>query len=337
MKYLPLSYLVLFLLLTACGGGGGGGGSEGVDRPVVSFSQAAEHTAASPPAFEESINQSANASDTVSTSFTPGVYFGMTVTRADGSPITLDTNNPSTVVANPEVSPVTGRTIQIGTLSGNSVRAGVLVDWGSNDPANYLAGGYWVYTSPAGSVEIGAFMDGREFSRASNPPVSGNAEYTGIAGGTYVIGSTTGEYLGDLSLTANFNPGNMGISGNITGIRLHNQGRSIGNILALGPSGFELDLGTANIASDGTFTGSDTVLDYNGNQPWTVVSTGGYWGGRFSTERDSEGNPRMVAGTHGGSLTVNNDPVSFVGTFYGATEQYKRDLTDDMQMPDGGN
>ena len=130
-----------FMLLSACGGGGGGGSDPIPVNPPVSYSDAAERAAMSPPAFGASIVQ-AVASDTISTSFTPGSRFEVTVSRAGGSSFTLNTSGTS-IIQNPATSPVTGRMSQTGTLVGSNARAGVLVDWNSGDATDYLAGGYW--------------------------------------------------------------------------------------------------------------------------------------------------------------------------------------------------
>ena len=325
----------ILLLVSACGGGGGGGDdTPRVDIPIptpgpapVSYSDAAERTALSSPVFGESITQSARVSDTAATSFNPNSHFEVTVDRG-GSSVTLSTNNPSSVVANEEASPVTGRRARIGTLVNGSVKAGVLVDWDSSDATDYLAGGYWVYESSAGSFEIGAFVDGPEFQEAPTIPASGEVTYTGVAGGTYVYGANTGEYIGDLTLLADFDPGYVEVGMNIRNIRLHNQGGSLATILGLGSFGLSLSYGSVPIQADGTFSGSGSLgSTYTGNAFQMIEPTDGHWGGRFSSENDSEGNPRAVAGTHGGSLalTLNNGkiPVSFVGAFYGATETFR--------------
>ncbi len=315
------------VLLSACGGGGGGGSDPAPVNPPVSYSDAAERAAMSPPVFGTSIIQ-AVASDTISTRFTPGSSFEVTVARAGGSSFTLNTSG-SSIIQNPETSSVTGRMSQTGTLVGSNVRAGVLVDWNSGDATDYLAGGYWSYRSSGGSVEIGAFVDGEEFSTSTQPtiPVNvGEVDYNGITGGTYVLGSATGEYRGSLFLEADFSTGAMTVDGDITNIELLQGGRYV-----LTP--FVLQLIDASINADGSFTGSEVVLQ---NPQLGVANMGGRWGGRFSSEDDSDGNPRMVAGTHGGSATITNvGPVSFVGAFYGSTAAFKNSNSGATPPPGG--
>ena len=70
--------------------------------------------------------------------------------------------------------------------------AEVAVDWANGDPADYLAGGYWLHADgnvAAGivtSVEAGAFVDGPELSLSNPPtlPVRGTANYRGAAAGS---------------------------------------------------------------------------------------------------------------------------------------------------------
>ena len=167
-------------------------------------------------------------------------------------------------------------------------------------------------------MEIGAFVDGREFSTSTQPtiPVNvGEVDYNGITGGTYVIsGVGVGEYRGSLFLEADFATGAMTVDGDITNIEILQGGQYV-------LTSFVLQLVDASINADGSFTGSEVILQ---NPQQSVDNMGGQWGGRFSSEDDSNGNPRMVAGTHGGSATITNvGPVSFVGAFYGATAAFK--------------
>ena len=54
------------------------------------------------------------------------------------------------------------------------------------------------------------------------------------------------------------------------------------------------------------------------NPYFTVTSTTGSWGGKFSNVQDAAGDPRLVAGTYGGRAVTSGGTESvFVGAYYG--------------------
>ena len=72
------------------------------------------------------------------------------------------------------------------------------------------------------------------------------------------------------------------------------------------------------IASDGTFRGEGVTVTH---PLYTIVDSEGAWGGRFSTIDDADGNPRLVAGTHGASWTSSGGTKAiFLGTLVGSNE-----------------
>ena len=359
----PVHILIIFFsvfLFTACGGGGGGGG--GPTPPPAntpSFGEGSisnedrlgntRQAATTLPAFG-SVTQSRNSNvsgittDVAETTFT-GDRFTLKVTREDGSSFTLDTDTDETDISSPENSTTTGRRSQTGVVAKadatSVVAAGALVDWSSTDVTDYLAGGYWLYIEgdiASGDVtgaEIGAFVDGPELSGMPVLPVTGTATYNGIAGGIYATryGSDavvpegtyeTGEYLGDISLTADFST--LNISGIIDSIQFHGAYTQTPNGMIDGPtsepqSDYRLILDSLRVNSDGTFRGSSVRLTH---PDLNITSTEGTWGGKFSTMEDSAGNPRIVAGTHGGTATTSGgSEAAFIGAFYGATNQFK--------------
>ena len=86
-------------------------------------------------------------------------------------------------------------------------------------------------------------------------------------------------------------------------------------------SDYRLILDSLRVNSDGTFRGSGVRLTH---PDLNITSTEDTWGGKFSTMEDSMGNPRIVAGTHGGIATTSGgSEAAFIGAFYGATNQFK--------------
>ncbi len=83
----------------------------------------------------------------------------------------------------------------------------VSINWNSNDPFDYLAGGTWMHLEgdlqkgrPISVASVGAFVDGPEFSSAPTLPTSGTADFRGRASGlyTYYYGPGGQEQFGEL-------------------------------------------------------------------------------------------------------------------------------------------
>ena len=164
-------------------------------------------------------------------------------------------------------------------------------------------------------------------------PTSGTATYDGKAAGAYASRYGTdvpavpqgshelGEYAGDLTLIANF--GTANISGWIHNIALNGvlvtpQGQTAEFDV---DSDYQLHLGATSFTADGTFSGTDVTVTH----PAGTLQSEGSWGGKFSTIDTAAGNPRLVAGTTGGTATApSGSTASFVGGFYGATGQRRR-------------
>ena len=280
--------------------------------------------------------------DTASNTFT-GDRFTLKVTREDDTPLVFDTATDEAEQSMPGLSPVTGRQHQIGTIvdaTANSLAAAVaFVDWSSTDTTDYLAGGYWLYVgidleaSNLANVEIGAFVDGPELSGSVTMPASGTASYSGLTGGIYATRYGTdlprgsagsygaGEYLGRISLTANFDTSS--ISGmidhiDIYGAYLETPSGTLQTLDDLPQSGYQIMLDPLSITENGSFRGTGVRLAH---PQLSMTHTDGAWGGKFSTLDDSSGNPRMAAGTYGGTaITTGASEVAFIGAFYGSTE-----------------
>lgn len=351
----------LTLALTGCGGGGGGNVRPSTEdftprttRDAYSADPrqaqtAAARAATSLPRFGSVTQSQARDIAGVSTdaaNVTLNSLTGqgvLTVTRSDGSRLVLDSAR-HTLVSDEGISPVTSRDYAAGVLlNANNTAltaAYVAAEW---DPGygNWLAGGYWFHIKGnlrAGHVtgaEMGAFVDGPEISTAANVPLLGNATYHGLAAGLGVqrMGTEgipfgipqgtylTGEYAGELELIARF------ATGQITGVidQMYVSG------VAETPNGdtepFEGDnptviyLQALDINGDGTFRGAGVTVTH---PLYQIVESEGSWGGRFSAIDDREGNPRLVAGTHGVTLsTTGGTEAAFVGAFYGATDAFE--------------
>lgn len=271
-----------------------------------------------------------------------------TVRRTDESEFSMSTEadqfEPSS-----RVQGMTRPAIRTGLLRGDEheiAYAMVVVDWASDDPTDYLAGGYWLYVEgsvyknrgdPVTGVEGGAFVDGPEIDGRPEMPMTGTASYRGYATGAY-----GGEYAGDfpglpegtvelgeyearIALEVDF--ADETISGRVTDMRIgryiNEPGAAEAYYRQLNNSGYELVLGSTPLSSDGTFTGTDVTVTH----PLLDFNSTGSWGGRFSTIDDSAGNPRRVAGTAGGTgATPGGSTAHFVGMFYADSDQFVEDV-----------
>lgn len=351
------SFSFLMLLLAGCGGGGAERPLSTIPDPVpVSWTdalsaasqegRAAAHAAAlaSPGFTVTGVVQSSNVdgagvtADEVMTVHSSAAVLDIAINRDGGNSVSLSTARHS-LEGDTATSPVTGRQFTYALVyqhdASRFTLARVAVDWARDDPMDYLAGGYWLHA--VGDVaegrireaEIGAFVDGPELRGTPTLPVAGTAAYSGFAAGAYtaLLGiefgddrgrQDIGEFEADVSLTADFENGT--IAGSLDNI--------VVDYLAVTPDGqveehgresvgYELTLDEVSIGDDGTFVGTDLGLTH----PLVPVTTRGSWGGRFSTVNDVGGNPRIAAGTIGGTgSTVGGTEVSFVGGFYGATD-----------------
>ena len=336
------------LFLAACGGGGGGGGTpppmtltRGDAQEIASTTalQAAQRAATATPRFG-SVTQSTSGLDRARASLSAGPRLQVNVTRGSGGTIGLDTAVHS-ADAGLGTSLVTGRAAADAYLlrydASSLTLARVGAEW---DPGwgDWIAGGYWLHATgdiQAGritSAEAGAFMDGPELRGTPEMPVTGSASYRGIAAGLYASRYGTdglgipqgthelGEFDGTAALTADFGAGT--ISGRITninaaGVIVYPNGTS--NTFN-NATDYQVRLAPTQIGSNGTFSGAGVTVWH----PSISISSQGSWGGRFSTVDDAAGDPRLAAGTFGGSGTTPGGSVaSFVGGFYGVTPQYK--------------
>ena len=274
-----------------------------------------------------------------------GDRYTLSVTRQGGSGFVLDTDRHYTEVIHDETTatnPVSNRPFVTGYMVRSDATrlaaAGGLIEWSRTDVTDYLAGGYWLYVDAGlGAVEMGAFIDGTDYSSgfAYDLPVTGTATYNGVAGGMYMAaaGSDTlspgaiefGEYEGSASLTANF--GTMQIHGRVDNIGTYNVVGQHANGVPysnpyLDPVDIEMVLHPAPINDNGTFAGSN--VQFTSQRDYTITSSTGSWAGQFSSVDDSQGMPRAVAGTNAGYLeTIGGSRAFLTGAFYGATERFE--------------
>ena len=293
----------------------------------------------------------------------------LTVERTTGSDISLDSATDSvaeTLNRYPlPSSPISGHTMRDWTMFDHS-RAGtsaahVTLTWNeSGDPTDYLAAGYWMHLNgvvSAGSIagaEIGAFVDGPEFSSAPALPALGTASYKGHASGFYTVyygpawqhlpvpegvelpaGGTweVGAYTGIATLTANFDsntvsgcigcmlPGEdpqtilLEVAGDTIDANGDRGELYFAYINTPGRNFARIILEDAPIDSaSGTFSGSDLTLEIDYFPAQTGSTSSGTWGGRFSSIPDGSGDPRLVAGT---SAAEWNNPSAGSAMFIG--------------------
>ncbi len=295
-----------------------------------------------------SVTQSANhGEDRVSSDAAGAAFDGQNLTvsiaRENAGTIRFDT---ATDIASggSYPSPIPGHdgrawTVLNATDDGLSVSFNI-VSWDNDDPADYLAAGYWLHLSGDArslefdGAEVGVFVDGPELSMTTAPdlPVQGQAHYAGPAQGFYTgrygtdvpavsPGSTeVGEFFSIIELTADFADNTIG---GCMGCR---NGILIGGLRVDGESGVETEfeitprdyrvrLAAAPIGSDGTFRNDGVAIE---TSEVTITRSSGSWGGKFSNVPDSDGDPRLAAGTLGGSFdTAGGGQGAFLGSFFG--------------------
>ena len=363
MKVVPVLLGAIGLGLAACGGGNGG------TLPVASMTpqipdisregaltadpgagrNAAGAAAQSLPRFGSVTQSTARgvsgiSSDAASTTFN-GSNVAVTITRENSSAIALNTTK-NALSGAVQTSPLSGHDYKDWYILEAGARGATIaytaVTWDNDDPTYYLAGGYWFHVAgdlQSGIVtgaEVGAFVDGPEIAMSNPPnmPVSGQAKYSGPAGGVYsahygtdsaaatgyAVGSLElGEFASRVDLVADF--ANAAISGCVGC-----QGGVTANGAIVSPGGDLLEsfsdvnvpirtrLGSTPFNASGEFRGRNVSIESS----YTFVSSSsGAWGGKFSNIPDTEGEPRLVAGTFGGEgNTLGGSELVFIGAFF---------------------
>ena len=281
----------------------------------------------------------------VSTTF-DGTDVTITISRDDGSALSLSSLSDTLDASGSAESPIAGHGARSWVLykfdnDGMSVAIATVTADASN-AADYLTVGHWAHvagdlTDPSDTgAEFGAFVDGPELSQASpaNVPVHGEASYAGPVSGAYAIlhgtdagvtpGSTeSGLFSSTVKLTADFAAntigGCIGCSETVTlsGTLVDADSGESSDVL-FEDSGYRLDLHSTSLNSDGTFEPGQMRLRH---PVISITGTEGTWGGRFSNIADSDGDPRLVAGTFGAeAASAGGSEGTFVGSFVGAKE-----------------
>ncbi len=371
--------MIVTLALAGCGGGGGVSPlptlSDAWIVPHDALEVAASQTANSTPRFTDrgvlrssNTDSSGRATDTVSIMFNRPfplelddsnrieANVTLTTTSQDGSNEALDsaTHSVPSMVEKRALppSPIRRHFLSDWTLfdyqDTATSAAYVSVSWHRDDPTDYLAGGYWIHlkgdlaTDSITDADIGAFIDGSEFSSAPVMPPVGTATYRGRAAGlyTYYYGpmwepvdprleagdKATGEYSGVMTLTADFGAdtisGCIGCDENFetTEVFVNTDGTRSEIYTALSLA--SIKFGSSPIKSDGTFTGEDVEIIIGGRAvpiSIPVSDVQGSWGGRFSNRPafDGSGDPRLVAGTTGAQFShPDGSHGEFIGNFF---------------------
>ena len=192
------------------------------------------------------------------------------------------------------------------STSNSATFGDVFVDWFSTDPADYVAGGFWMHAGTSSADwEFGAFVDGPELSLSDRPvlPTSGTASYEGEAhllATAVKDGEIIAQYrpLSTSRLTVDFLGGTIEGCLVCTNHLLH---------ISVGRVAFD--------RSTGTFQGSDLTVT---GQARRYFQSGGRWTGRFSNIPDSSGAPRLAAGAFRATaleLGTTTTTHSFFGVF----------------------
>ena len=357
--------LLLALTACGGGGGGSGSTGVGPQAPGDGMSdrdilladpegnrQAIEDASAPTPRFG-SVTQSTNSdSDGVTTDRAranlEGSKLTVMVTRGDDSSFTFNTADDrfSQETSTSEVSGLEFTHWGFVKQTGAGARTETTLAYAAHtstgdDATDWLAGGYWLQlhgdigVGRIDRIEAGAFVDGPELRTSPTLPTIGTAAYNGEARGFYgtVYGTDdpnvpqgsveVGLYEGKVALTADFQ--DAIVSGEIDEITLDYRLTEAGSgdvFTGQIESEYTLTLGDAPIAANGQFASKDITLAH----PDLTITSSGSWGGRFSSEADADGNPRVVAGTHGGTgTTPEGSKASFIGAFYGVTDRHAAD------------
>ena len=194
-----------------------------------------------------------------------------------------------------------------------------LASWNADDPADYLAAGWWLIYPPDipfeeyESAVRGVFVDGPELDPANPPdlPLAGTATYVGGMGGLYtynygrawdeLAGSTeVTEFAGQVSLTADFGENRLtGCLGCLEPIETAPGRHLFPAVPWQGPDPTALPADydvrfEASFGANGAF-GDHTVTVAHPDR--TIVRSAGTWQGQFSSVPDVDGNPRRVVGS----------------------------------------
>ncbi len=285
------------------------------------------------------------------------------LTLEDGTEASVSTSE-DVIEVLPGRTPLPGHSAQAFTFlkveGADTSLSHALLSWDPDNPSDYLAFGWWAqfYDQHPPRLSLAeadqySIVDGPELDHGFPPelPVDGAAEYVGQAGGlyTYVFGRDAGEnegefvieeYEGVLTLAADFADrslkGCIGCVGDLTTRRAH-FGVVLGEELidAQGLArDYEIHMATAIVEEDGNFERYRATVRHPER---TVVLSDGFWGGILSSRRDTDGNPRLVAGFNSVDFEESDGSEGqFVGSFLGLSGAFRRDGMSGP-LPEGAN
>ncbi len=227
------------------------------------------------------------------------------------------------------------------------------IGWDLDNPADYLAVGWWAHF-PTGvsrrnveEAKTGVFIDGPEIDPSNPPdmPVVGEATYAGSVGGVYQYNYGSGwdelegrsqytEFGAVIGLRVNFADGTVQGCIGCTGDIEIQAGEYLYPIVTwwnrdpvASPTDYELRLGPTRFNPDGTFENTDVTVTHPERD---VTDTNGVWAGQFSNVPDPDGNPRRVVGLSDvGFSEADGSSGSFMGIFSALTPAT-------LGLPEGG-
>lgn len=367
-KWTFLAAVAGTLGLAACGGGGGGGGGgpavKIADIRAADPAETISNAGAAATAVQRfgSVTQSSNVDGTGVTTDRAGAAFAdgrlrVTVARQGKTALLLDTNDAVAAGQGRDTLfgiPGAARTVRSWAtlnVTGNAATiSGVAASWANDDPADWLAGGYWLHLTGSGfgtasldvtGAEVGAFVDGPELSsQPASLPTSGTATFRGLAAGLYASeygtdfdeiprGSTEiGDFEGVATLTADFAgntvSGCIGCTGQVrlTGIFIDGASGATREFDAA--TDYRVHLGALSFDGSGRFSGDGVTLSNPTLERAGIryLRTVGSWGGQFSNQPVATGEPRLAAGTFGGeTATGGGSRGVFIGAFAAGKQQ----------------
>lgn len=277
----------------------------------------------------------------------------VTVERQGKDPLILDSND---ALGEPFRANRAGLTAR-GWVNARITDGGVTISdtdtvWATDFPERvWQAQGYWLHIAGENLIssaptltglEMGAFVDGALFRQPpARLPTNMTARYDGDARGAVALqyGTSAGaalerpegtlmiaDWSGPARLTANFDGVDNSISGCIgcTGSIMLDEWlvSNDGDLRGPTPVTTRIHLGSTGINRDGTFRGATVTLSepdaVGGSNP--VTSSGGSWGGKFSSLLGSRvPAPSGIAGTVGGAAGWRDGTAAnYIGTFIGA-------------------
>ena len=326
VKYMAaLTAAGCLLLLAACGGGGGGVTTGPPFGDTVPADARELLAGAGPSLYRLVPTMEVNAGGS---SLAAGPDVANVNSRFDGDRlvVTLDRRGEDDIrldsadairdrVARPSVFDLPDRSALLGatfdSTSHSATLGDLFVDWSSTDPADYVAGGFWMHAGTSSTDwEFGAFVDGPEL-RLSDPPVlptSGTASYEGKS---HMLATIVED--GEPARHGYFNITNR--------LTADFSGGTIEGCFVCEPA---LDISVGRVAfdrSNGSFQGSNLTVT-SPNRTWDYTQSGGQWAGRFSNIPDSSGSPRLAAGAFAATaLTSDGATHTFLGAYRAARSE----------------